>query len=54
MAAAGGGGAVGELVHTGAGTADLEDADAVEADLLAHLEEVLHGTAEFVEDSLDV
>ena len=34
--------------------AHLEDADAVEAYLLTQFEEVLHGTAELVEDGLDV
>ena len=38
------------LVGADAGEAHLEDADALQFHLLPHLEEVLHGTAEFVED----
>ena len=46
--------AVLEFDDTNRGESHLEDADTVEADLLTHLKEVLHGTAEFVEDGLDV
>ena len=42
------------VVDTDAGESYLEDADAVETHLLTQLEEVLHGTAELVEDGLDV
>ena len=44
------------LLRRGADGAEahLEDADAVETDLLTELEEVLHGTAKLVEDGLDV
>ena len=43
------------LLHRADGAeAYLEDADAVELHLLAQLEEVLHRTAELVEDGLDV
>ena len=55
--AAGGDGlgtAVLNLGHADAREAHLEDADAVELDLLAHLEEVLEGLAQFLEDGLDV
>ena len=46
--------AVLDLVDADAGEADLEDADALEVDLLAHLEVVLHGLAEFREYGDDV
>ena len=53
------GGDVGSAtIHLGGRTdareSHLEDADAVEAHLLAELEEVLHGAAQLVEHGLDV
>ena len=38
------------LVGADAGEAHLEDADALQFHLLSHLEEVLHGSTQFVED----
>ena len=42
------------LDNTDAGESHLEDADAIETYFLTEFEEVLHGTAELVEDGLDV
>ena len=42
------------LCDADAREADLEDADACQADLLTHLHEVLHGGAQLVQGSLDV
>jgi len=50
----GGGGDILGLGHADAGESYLEDAQTSQADLLSHLQEVLHGLAQFVEGSLDV
>ena len=49
-----GGGAVVLLRHADGGEAHLEDADAVEVDLLAQFEEVLHGLAQLLQHGDDV